>query len=79
MADEIIVLTGIKETIDALKQFDKNTGKSFIFELNEGGLFNFKGKTYKKGITRRTRIECVEMNSKRTYLFNQNAEVNFEK
>jgi len=63
----------------ALKQFDENTGKSFIFELHEGGLFNFKGKTYKKGITRRTRIECVEMNSKRTYLFNQNAEVNFEK
>lgn len=63
----------------ALKQFDENTGKSFIFELNEGNLFNFKGKTYKKGATRRTRIECVEMHSKRTYLFNQNAEVNFEK
>ena len=63
----------------ALKQFDENTGKSFIFDLNEGNLFNFKGKTYKKGATGRTRIECVEMHSKRTYLFNQNAEVNFEK
>lgn len=59
----------------ALKQFDEISGKSFIFELKEGSLFNFNGKTYKKGVTRRTRIECLETSSNRIYLFNQNAEI----
>ncbi|REE80002.1 hypothetical protein BX611_2904 [Lutibacter oceani] len=59
----------------ALKQYDENSGKSFIFELQHGSIFLFKDKTFKKGNKRRTRYECVEMNSKRTYLFNQNAEV----
>lgn len=59
----------------ALKQFDEISGKNFIFELNEGSVFHFNGKTYKKGITRRTRIECLETSSNRIYLFNQNAEV----
>ena len=59
----------------ALKQYDENSGKSFIFELQHGSVFLFKNKTYKKGSKRRTRYECIEMNSKRTYLFNQNAEV----
>lgn len=60
----------------ALKQFDKEkSGKSFIFELQQGSIFTFNGKSYKKGIKRRTRIECVDLESNRTYLFNQNAEV----
>ena len=53
----------------ALKQYDENSGKSFIFELQHGSVFLFKNKTYKKGSKRRTRYECIEMNSKRTYLF----------
>ncbi|WP_372746606.1 SprT-like domain-containing protein [Lutibacter sp.] len=59
----------------ALKQFDDISGKNFIFELNEGSLFSFNGKKYKKGATRRTRIECLETSSNRIYLFNQNAEI----
>ena len=62
----------------ALKQFDEMSGKNYIFELNEGSLFNFNGKTYKKGNTRRTRIECLETSSNRIYLFNQNAEIEIE-
>jgi len=63
----------------ALKQFDEMSGKSFIFELQHGSVFTFKKKSYKKGNKRRTRFECVEINSNKTYLFNQNAEVNLLK
>ena len=59
----------------ALKQYDEKSGKCFIFELQHDTLFSFKNKTYKKGNKRRTRIECVEIHSNRTYLFNQNVEV----
>jgi hypothetical protein len=34
MADEVIVLSGIKETLDALKQFDKNAVKRFNKVIN---------------------------------------------
>lgn len=51
------------------------TGKSFIFELPNGSIFKFKDILYKKGSKRRTRYECLNLNNKRVYLFNQNAEV----
>lgn len=63
----------------ALKQYDEKSGKNFIFELQQGSIFTFNNKTFKKGIVRRTRIECVEISSNKTYLFNQNAEVKFIK
>lgn len=59
----------------ALKQYDADSDKSIIQELQPGSLFTYNKKTYKKGTTRRTRIECLELASKRVYLFNQNAEV----
>lgn len=34
MADEVVVLTGIKETVDALNQFDKDAVKSFNKVVN---------------------------------------------
>lgn len=58
-----------------LKQYSETSNKNVIFELAHGSLFKYNNKTYKKGNTRRTRIECIELNSKKTYLFNQNAEV----
>jgi hypothetical protein len=64
----------------ALNKYSDNSEKNFIFELQNGSLFLFKDKTYKKGAKRRTRYECIEMKSRKTYLFNQNAEVTiFEK
>ena len=35
MADEVIVLTGIKETIDALKEFDKAAARKFNKVIND--------------------------------------------
>ena len=59
----------------ALKQFDAESDATIIVEITHGSLFTYNNKTYKKGNTRRTRIECIELQSKKTYLFNQNAEV----
>jgi hypothetical protein len=50
-------------------------GKNFIFEIPYGNLFIFKDTIYKRGNKRRTRYECLNMNNKRAYLFNQNVEV----
>lgn len=59
----------------ALKQHDEMSGKNFIFELQHGSIFTFNNKIFKKGNIRRTRFECIEINSSKTYLFNKNAEV----
>ena len=59
----------------ALKQYDEKSGKNFIFELQLGSIFSFNNRTFKKGSKRRTRFECIELQSNWVYLFNQNAEV----
>ncbi len=59
----------------ALRNNIPTTGKNFIFELSLGSRFWFQNRLYSKGEKRRTRFECVELNSKKRYLFNQNAEV----
>jgi hypothetical protein len=59
----------------ALKQFDEISDKNFIFELAHGSHFLFNNKSFKKGTIRRTRFECIELHSNKTYLFNRNAEV----
>ncbi|MDP6922757.1 MAG: sprT domain-containing protein, partial [Lutibacter sp.] len=48
---------------------------SYLFEVAEGSLFRYQKKTYQKGRKRRTRFECIELSSKRLYLFNQNAQI----
>ena len=63
----------------ALKMYDKNSAMSFVIDLQPGSLFSFKNKTYQKGPIRRTRFECIELHSKKKYLFNQNAEVHLIK
>jgi len=59
----------------AFKIYSKETGKSFIFEVPNGSLFQFKKAIYKRGNKRRTRIECLHTQNNRVYLFNQNVEV----
>jgi SprT-like family len=60
----------------ALKQFDPDNDKSFIFEIPYGSIFRIQnGKIFKKVAVRLKRFECLEVNSGRTYLFNPNAEV----
>lgn len=60
----------------ALKQFDKQNDKNYIFEIPYGSYFRIhNGKIFKKIALRVKRYECLEVNSGRLFLFNPNAEV----
>jgi hypothetical protein len=60
----------------ALKQFDKENDKNYIFEIPFGSAFRItNGKIFKKIALRTKRFECLEISSGKTYLFNPNAEV----
>ncbi|MCF8320933.1 MAG: SprT-like domain-containing protein [Flavobacterium sp.] len=60
----------------ALKQFDEQNDKNYIFEIPYGSVFRISnGKIFKKIAQRVKRFECLEINSGRIYLFNPNAEV----
>ena len=60
----------------ALKQFDPENDKNYIFEIPYGSVFRIhNGKIFKKIALRLKRFECLEISSGRMYLFNPNAEV----
>lgn len=59
----------------ALKGNVAENGKRFVFQIPEGKFFKYKKNTYKMGRKRRTRYECLNLNNKKVYLFNQNIEV----
>lgn len=60
----------------ALKSFDPENDKNYIFEIPFGGIFRiYNGKTFKKGERRIKRYECLEVDTGKIYLFQPNAEV----
>jgi hypothetical protein len=60
----------------ALKQFDQQNDKNYVFEIPYGSVFRISnGKIFKKIAVRTKRFECVEISTGKTYLFNPNAEV----
>ena len=60
----------------ALKQFDETNDLHYLFEVPLGKEFKlYNGKIFRKGLKRVKRIECIELKTGRTYLFNPNAEV----
>jgi hypothetical protein len=60
----------------ALKQFDIQNDKNYIFEIPYGSVFRIaNGKIFKKIAVRTKRFECLEVSSGKLYLFNPNAEV----
>lgn len=64
----------------ALKQFDEENDKNYIFEIPQGGIFRiYNGRIFKKGERRIKRYECVEVKTGKVYLFQPNAEVEFLK
>lgn len=62
----------------ALKEYDPENDKNYIFELPVGGSFKiYNGKIFKKGPKRRKLYECVELSTGKVYLFQPNAQVEF--
>lgn len=62
----------------AMKKFDPQNDKNYIFELPAGGLFKiYNGRIFKKGQKLRKRYECQEVASGKIYLFQPNAQVEF--
>jgi hypothetical protein len=60
----------------ALKQFDQQNDKNYVFEIPYGSIFRISnGKIFKKIAVRTKRFECIEINTGKIYLFNPNAEV----
>lgn len=60
----------------ALKQFDADNDKIYIFEVPFGTVFKFRNKkTFKKVNKRVKRFECVEISTGKVYLFSPNAEI----
>jgi SprT protein len=60
----------------ALKKYDPPSDLVFVSQLALGTVFKMKNnRVFTRGQIRRTRIECVENDSKKTYLFHPNAEV----
>lgn len=60
----------------ALKQYDKENDKNYVFEIPYGSVFRIKnGKIFRKIAVRTKRFECLEISSGKLYLFNPNAEV----
>ena len=60
----------------ALKQFDANTNKIYIFEVPFGTIFKFRNKKVFKKVKKRVkRFECVEISTGKVYLFSPNAEI----
>jgi hypothetical protein len=60
----------------ALKQFDQQNDKNYVFEIPYGSVFRISnGKIFKKIAVRTKRFECMEICTGKTYLFNPNAEV----
>ena len=59
----------------ALKANTAELGKNFIFALPLNTIFIYKNKKYQRGMKKRTKYECLEIETNRLYLFHQNAEV----
>lgn len=60
----------------ALKAFDPENDKNYIFEIPHGSLFRiYNGRVFRKGGKRVKRFECIEVSSGRVYLFQPNAQV----
>ena len=60
----------------ALKSYDPENEKNYIFELPVGTQFKIhNGRVFTKGNKRVKRFECTENSTGRTYLFSPNAEV----
>jgi predicted SprT family Zn-dependent metalloprotease len=57
----------------ALHQFDTRTDKVLLAHVAEGEVFSLNGRAFRKGVTRRTRVLCEEVKSRKKYLVHSQA------
>jgi hypothetical protein len=59
----------------ALRKYDPPSSQRALEELAEGSEFEFQSRRYRKINTRKTRVSCLQMDTKRTYLISKLAMV----
>lgn len=59
----------------SLKQEDPANGKQLLFELPTNTIFRYNNRIFEKKNKRRIKYLCVELRSKKEYLFHPNAEI----
>ncbi|WP_231373966.1 SprT-like domain-containing protein [Aureivirga marina] len=63
----------------ALKNKTKNSQKNFIFELSFGSEFQYQNRNFIVENKKRKRLVCIEIQTKKRFLFNPLVEVEFVK
>ncbi|MBB4119973.1 hypothetical protein GGR32_002285 [Mesonia hippocampi] len=64
----------------ALKEYSDSNNKNYIFELPLGSLFKVSnGRIFRKGKKRIKRYECIEVSTRKIYIFQPHAEVELVK
>jgi SprT protein len=58
-----------------MRAYDAKSNKTPIFEIPSQSKFHYNNRIYIKGEKRRTRYECVEVQTDKKYIFHPNAEV----
>jgi SprT protein len=67
------------DLVMALKGYDENCERTYIFEIEDGLIFSISnGRRFEKIKKRRKRIECREIETGKIYLFSPHAEVILE-
>ena len=68
MADPRASTFSDPELVRVLRLYDPHANKqTFLGDIPEGSIFGIRGRWFKKGKTKRTRVLCQEINSKRKY------------
>lgn len=58
-----------------MRAYDAKSNKTPIFEIPPQSKFHYNNRIYIKGEKRRTRYECIEVQTDKKYVFHPNAEV----
>ena len=58
-----------------MRAYDEKSNKTLIFEIPSQSKFHYNNRIYIKGEKRRTRYECIEVQTDKKYVFHPNAEV----
>ena len=67
---------GDSRLLKALRNYDTDQENILCLEdLNEGEVFSLNGRVFQKGLKRRSRYNCIEINSKREFAVSGMAEV----